>query len=221
MAEFYGIGGYGEGGYGTGDPTPVFSETVEYYINLLIIQYFNRARSRATVGIVAEQAVADEIIDQVREGFDLDNAVGEQLDILASYRGAVRTVFGLDLTRDYFAMPYYDDDPEDYVGFAEYGDVVTWYFLLYASGNHPVYAMTDDELRRLTKFRAKAQSRFLSVSEIDDILWEFFGANVSMTDNLDMTITYTHDPADTDTLFEIVEGTDSLPQPAGVEAIIA
>ena len=73
----------------------------------------------------------------------------------------------------------------------------------------------------MTEFLAKTQSRYLSNKEIDDIFWEFFGNNVNMVDNMDMTITYNHDPLDTDTLFGIVVATGSLPRPAGVETIVA
>jgi hypothetical protein len=115
-------------------------------------------------------------------------------------------------------MPYYTDPtPEAGFGFSLYGVDPTAYWILYADVNRPLYAMTDDELRRMTKYLAKVQSRFLSVKEIDDILWEFFGANLSLTDNEDMTIEYVHNPGDPDTLFTIASEMDLLPKPAGVE----
>lgn len=221
MTLYYGDGGYGLGFYDGADPVLTFNSLTEYYINLLIMQYFNKVRARQTVGTLVQELVASEIIAQVRDGFNLETAVGNQLDFLALYRGATRTVFGLDLTRDYFHMPFYDDpDPEDGFGFALYGDTVTWYFLLYADSNQPIYAMNDDELRRLIMFRARTQSRFLSLKEIDEILFEFFEDKVHLADNEDMTITYTHDVGDPDTLFTVVNGTNSLPRPAGVGAIV-
>jgi hypothetical protein len=119
-------------------------------------------------------------------------------------------------------MALYDDaDPTIFPGFALYDDAtVTWFFLTYDDADRPIYSMNDDELRRLIKFRAKSQSRFLSVSEIDAILFEFFDDKVTLTDNGDMTITYTHDVGDPDTLFAIVAGTNSLPKPAGVEIVV-
>lgn len=223
MTPFFGFGGFGLGGYDGDSPTPSFADLVEYYIGLLIIQYFNKPNARATVGVFAEQGVADEIVTQVRDAFDLETAVGKQLDILARYRGADRNVYGIDLSHPYFSLILYDDaDPEDFPGFALYDDAaVIWFFFTYDEADRPVYAMNDDELRRLTMFRAKTQSRFLSLQEIDDILFEFFGNNLSLTDNGDMTITYIHNPADTDTLFTVVAGTNSLPKPAGVQVILA
>lgn len=220
MTTIYGAGGYGDGGYGF-DAAPAFDELTEYYIDLLIIQYRRLSNARNTTGLLVQESVAGSVANAVRDGFDLDTAVGAQLDILAQYRGAQRVVFGLDLTKDFFAMPGYDDlDPEAAFGFAEYGDTVTWYWALYADANQPLYAMTDDELRRLIKFLAETQSRNMTLQEIDNTLFEFFGTNVQLTDNGDMTMTYTHSLGDPDRLFTIVNQTGNLPKPSGVRVIV-
>lgn len=221
MTTIYDSGGYGLGLYDASDNVLVFDTLTTYYIDLLIIQYITKVNARQTVGVFVKESVADHISEAVRDGFDLENAVGAQLDTLAAYRGAIRTVFGLDLSRNFFHMPPYDDvDPTLGFGFAEYGDTVTWFFLLYANANQPSYAMNDDELRRFTKYLAKLQSNFLSLKEVDDILFEFFQNKVQLVDNGDMTITYTHDVGDPDNLFTIVSQTNNLPRPAGVHAIV-
>lgn len=221
MTTIFDAGGFGLGLFDAPDNVLVFDDLTTYYINLLIIQYFTKFRARQTVGSFVKESVADHIEEAVRDGFNLDTAVGAQLDTLAAYRGAQRTVFGLNLTRQYFHMPFYDDvDPTTGKGFAEYGDTVDWFFLLYADANQPSYAMNDDELRRLTKFLGKTQSRFLSLKELDDILFEFFGNNVQLADNENMTITYTHSLGDPDTLFTIVDQTHNLPHGAGVRVIV-
>ena len=218
--EIWGPGLWGPGLWGAADSILVFDGLTTYYINLLIIQYCNKPKARATVGILVRELVSDQIIAQVRDGFNLEVAVGSQLDTLASYRGAQRIVFGIDLTRDYFALPSYDDaDLDTYHGIGVYAEDPSVYFMFYADTNRPSYAMTDDELRRLVKLLAKTQSRFLSVKEVDDILWAAFGAMVTLQDNEDMTIEYVHDPSDTDTLYKIAAGVGAFPHPSGVEVI--
>ena len=222
MPKIYDFGGFGLGGYSTDDDV-TFDALTLYYIGLLIIQYQNKPKARAHVGFMVQEVVANQIIAQVRDAFDVKTAVGQQLDLLAEYRGALREVFGLSLTRSYFAMPFYTDgSPGAGIGFALYGDSpITGYFLLYDDFNRPIYSMTDDELRRLIQLRAQVQSQFLSVAEIDAILVKFFGSNLLLNDNGDMSITYVHNPGDTDTLYTIVAGTNSLPKPAGVAIILA
>jgi hypothetical protein len=220
MPELWGEGTWGPGLWGAADNPLVFDDLTTYYINLLIMQYVTKRNARRTTGVFVREATAESVISSVQEGFNLDDAVGDQLDMLAAYRGLQRVIYGIDLTRDYFAMPYYTDpSPESVFGFSVYGEDPVSYWILYADVNRPIYAMTDDELRRATKYLAKTQSSFLSIKAIDDILWEFFGDNLSLVDNEDMTIQYSHNPLDPDTLYNIVLGAGILPKPAGVELL--
>lgn len=66
-------------------------ELIDYYVNLLIIQYSNKPKAKATVALLAEQAVMENIPKEVRDSFDVDDGVGVQLDILAKYVGVVRS----------------------------------------------------------------------------------------------------------------------------------
>lgn len=202
-------------------------ELIEYYVDLLIIQYSVSPRARATIAAYVSQVIADQIINTVSEGFNFstviglqaDTARGVQLEAVASYKGAYRLVFGADLTRIYFQMPLYGQSDADTVpGFALYGQSpITWYFDSYTDANRPIYALTDDELCRLTQFRAQAQAMLLSVGNIDDLLFAFFGFNAGVFDEMDMSITYVDLISDTDTLFTILAATQSLPRPAGVK----
>ena len=217
----YDVGGFDLGGFGTEDVV-VFDDIVEYYVNLLIMQYHEKEKAQSHIRTLVTEAVAVELVSAVRDGFDVETAVGAQLDILAKYVGAQRTVYGLDLTHQYLSFPSYDDaDPGSYPGFASYDDIsIPDFFLSYDDSDRPIYAMLDTELRRLIQFRAALNSMFLSVGNIDDLLFEFFGTNVQMTDGGDMTMTYWHNPSDTNPLFTMVAGTNSLPKPAGVQIIV-
>lgn len=66
------------------------SQTDSYYSNLLILQYHNKPKAKATI----ENTVAllpDDLILEVGEGFDIETAVGKQLDILGEYAGVDRS----------------------------------------------------------------------------------------------------------------------------------
>lgn len=65
------------------------SNTDSYYSNLLIMQYHGKPKAKATI----EKTVAllpDDIILDVINGFDIQTAVGKQLDILGEYVGVDR-----------------------------------------------------------------------------------------------------------------------------------
>lgn len=61
----------------------------EYYSNLLILQYHNKPKAKATIEAVVN-LLPDELIQEVTGGFDLETAVGKQLDILGEYIGTDR-----------------------------------------------------------------------------------------------------------------------------------
>lgn len=205
-------------------------ELIAYYQELLIIQYQSLPNASATIAAFVRQQIADQIISTVRDGFNFpyevgllpDTAQGVQLDAVATYRGASRQVFGLDLSHVYFQMPFYgQSDADTAPGFPSYGDSpINWYFLNYNDANSPIYFLRDDELCRLTQFRARVQSSFTSVEDVDDILFAFFGDNVAVFETGNLHLLYIDLISDPDTLFGIANATQSLPRPAGVKITV-
>ncbi len=205
-------------------------DLIDYYVNLLIIQYATHPKARATVAAFVETVIQDQIASQVGEGFGFSvtpglqptSAQGVQLDAVASYRGAQRKIYGLDISRPYLTMPFYGDaEADNDYGFALYGQTpINWYFLTYDQANALIYQLNDSELYRLTQLRAQTQSNLLSMEIVDDILFEFFGDNVAVFEDSPMKITYIDLLSDPDTLFGIAAASNSLPRPAGVQMTI-
>ncbi len=199
-------------------------ELVAYYVALIIIQYANRPRAVATVDAFVRSLVADQVIQQVEDAYDLATATGVQLDALGTYVGASRTIVGIDLGKTFFTTPTYAASDKDTVpGFAFYADGsnVPQYFAFYADGQNVAYVLTDPDFRLLIQYLAKLNALDLGLGSIDQFLFEFFGTYVTLTDNGDMTITYADDPADPSNLFTIVNFIGAFPQPAGVEIIVS
>lgn len=199
-------------------------ELVAYYVALIIIQYANKPRAAATVGLFARSIVADQVIQQVEDAYDLETAAGAQLDALGTYVGASRTIVGIDLGKTFFTMPTYTDpDAGTVPGFALYADGsnVPQYFAFYADGQNVAYVLTDPDFALLIAYLAKLDVLDLGLGSIDQFLFEFFGTYVTLADNGNMTITYADDPADPSNLFTIANFIGALPQPAGVEIIVS
>lgn len=202
-------------------------ELIQYYVGLLIIQYATQPNAVATITALVTMLIQNQIIAQVGNGFvftvdpvgqPADGAVGVQLDAIAEYRGAQRVVYGIP-PQSFFQFADAGDTPYDSNGFMDAADspsVITWYFLTAEGTVQPLYSLTDDQLYRLTQLRAAVQSCDMSLETIDLILEKFFGNNVALLDNENMTIFYIDLNSDTDTLFGIAAITNSLPRPAGV-----
>lgn len=67
-------------------------EQIQYYADLLIIQYRNKAAAQATVQSVAREALIDNLPLVLADAFNLDTAVGVQLDTIGKYAGVQRSV---------------------------------------------------------------------------------------------------------------------------------
>jgi len=63
---------------------------VDYYQNLLIMQYHDLPRAMDTIGDVSRETLSDMVWKAVRDCFDYQTAIGIQLDILGRYVGALR-----------------------------------------------------------------------------------------------------------------------------------
>jgi len=193
-------------------------ELIVYYQNLLIIQYKTLAKASANIAALAKEVIADLIYTQVQNAFDLTTAIGAQLDTLGAYVGAFRFLANFSSLNGYFALPLYANPGAGaVVGFSEYTDLTdpVGYWKLYTTIDVSL-SMSDGQLQSLTQYLIALHACDMSVSSIDLILQQFFGQYLTLTDNLDMTITYTHLSTDPFELFSIVQYMNAFPKPAGV-----
>jgi len=198
-------------------------DLTKYYQDLLIIQYFNKPKARGVIGAFVGTLLADAIAISVRDGFALDTAVGQQLDFLGKLRGVTRYSYLIDLNKTYVGIPSATDGAiASYMGLASYYDSALppwWYVMSY--DDFTTHTLLDGEFRRVIKYLAKVHSSDHAYASLDALCYEFFGGNVDLVDNLDMTITYRHLTSDTDSFFLIVKQMELLPKLAGVTVTTA
>ena len=193
-------------------------ELTAYYVGLLIIQYSQKAKARATIDLLARAAIADQLPWRVRDAFDLETAVGKQLDVLGTYVGAQRYQYGLDLAKTWFCMPMITDPNRDTVpGFATVdSSPVGWYFIRIPNFTEPSGTLDDGELRTLIEYFIAVESMDHTLGNIDDLLYAFFDNYLTVEEDGAMGITYTHASEDPEKLFDIVNNLGKFPRPAGV-----
>ena len=98
------------------------AELIQYYVERLIYQYRGKPNARATIAILVKQLIADGLLRSIEDGFWLDRAVGEQLDILGKYVGLPRNI-GPSADKDYFGFhDYVVGQPDNDNGFRDYTD---------------------------------------------------------------------------------------------------
>lgn len=73
------------------DYVSILNNLLDYYSNLLIIQYNGKPRAKETIKMIANFILANLLIFQIRDGFDWKTAVGAQLDIIGKWVGISRS----------------------------------------------------------------------------------------------------------------------------------
>lgn len=92
-------------------------ELTDYYATLLAYEYRGLPNATRQMQLYAKQAVADLLAQSVRDAFNINTAVGAQLDTIGKYLGQTRQV-APGVTLPYFGLWTYGSshDPADYQG---------------------------------------------------------------------------------------------------------
>ena len=191
---------------------------LDYYVNLLVIQYGNKDKFKSTVRTVVDQFVVENIPYEIRNAFNIDTAVGAQLDILGKYIGINRFYQGQNLLPSAFGFVSYGNTAAStQKGFSNYTDFDTkdGYTLAYKdvlSGN---LGLGDDDYRVILKLKILQNTNDHSHKSIDDGLAMFFGDSVRADSSGDMTMDY-FVPSDLTAIMSTAIQKKVLPKPMGV-----
>lgn len=197
------------------------AELADYYAALLIIQYAAKPKAQATVTALSSAVIANLITQQVQAAFDMSTAQGVQLDTLGLYLGARRALYGLSLGKNFMQFISAHTSPVTwgaYYGFApcSLGTGVGWYWLTSADLANTGFVMSDGQFQQFLAYLAALYAVEMTLQNVDNFLYEFFGKYVTLVDNGNMTVTYNHDHTDPSPLFSIINYVNLLPRPCGV-----
>lgn len=153
-------------------------DSLNYYSNLLIVQYRTKNKAINTVRLLVNQALSDDLAIAEQNCFNLDTAIGSQLDIIAKIVGCQRQLYGVDLNKNYFSFTRYDDTPPS-IGFGRYlNDPYINDFLRYIVGS--VYTLTDNELRTLIKLKIIFNNTYTSFKNLKEALYFTFSGEIDI-----------------------------------------
>ena len=164
-------------------------ETIAYYLNLLITQYRILPKAQATMNILNNRALCEGLPQTLERCFDLDVAIGAQLDILGNIVGVPRFVYGLDLLHTFFSFVRYNDTTPR-PGFGRYNSnpYPSSIWLRYiATGDTQ---MTDFEMLACIQLKIIQNNMYTSLKDVSNALWTVFGNNIEVIDYRNMSIAY-------------------------------
>lgn len=191
---------------------------VEYYKNLLILQYNQKEKARAEIGLHITTLLANDIISKVQDGYNIDTAVGIQLDVLGKYIGVNRFYSQADeIVGNFFSLTNYADYLTDNeVGMTDYADYATdsGEFVIYDDLSSSV-RLNDEDYRFILKMRIVQNNSDHSNKSIDDGLYTFFENGVILSDLQNMSMVYFADSGSfNQAVIAFAKGV--LPRPMGV-----
>ena len=149
------------------------NELIKYFVNLLILQYRNKPRAKGTIEALARQTFADStdkiLPIEVQNSYNLDTAVGTQLDVIGKYLGYDRNLpFPIN---DNFVYAEYDGSINPDEGYAEYYEEKdTKPYLEYRYSSYDSLKVSDDTYRRILKMQSELKNKSLSLANIDEAL---------------------------------------------------
>jgi hypothetical protein len=209
------------------DYAATLNNLLEYYQNLLIIQYNGKNKASATIKMIANLILANLLILQVRDGFSWRTAVGYQLDIIGKWLGVTRDYKGsLYWGQTFLSYPnsgdLVPDDKTDNLqhGYSDYDtfETDTGGVLTYESLGFVEQSLSDDDYRIILGLKIIKNSINHTAKNIDDAIWEYFNGQVYTTWE-PYEIIY-HYPSSMTTIIEVCNYKNVLPAPTGVSIVL-
>lgn len=195
------------------------NDLVNYYANLLIIQYHNKDKAVATIEAITRETIASAVIFDVRDGYDVEAAIGSQLDILGKYIGVDRFYAGTILNGFFSFVPYslFSAPPAEFIGLADYADfeIKVGDLATYDSVINSTFALSDTDYRFLLKLKIIINNCNFSDGEINQLIFDFFGTTLIPRSDGNMHMDYFYNPANF-AIINIARNKELLPKPMGV-----
>lgn len=161
----------------------LLNQLKDYYSNLLIVQYNGKPKAKATIEAFVDLIFAQMAIFQVRDAFNIENAIGAQLDIIGEWVGINRFYEGqlFDFHPWFSLIDWNDPNPDSLQGgfstFETFNELEGG-FLDYQNINPTQNKLPDETFRTLIKLKIIKNNINHTAKSIDDAIYEVFDKNV-------------------------------------------
>lgn len=192
-------------------------ELIAYYQALLLSQYVDKPKAYATIGAIVDTVISDLVLRQVQDAFEIDTAVGSQLDTIGKYVGFARRVI-VPAVKDFHVFADYDTPLAAVTGFTDYDGTKnitsTWY--RYTTALESFADLDDEDYRFLLKLKIVLNSSDNTMFSISQMLYAAFGTALACYDQLDMSVSYAVSN-EAKKLGTLALSQNALPKPMGVK----
>lgn len=153
-------------------------QLIEYYQDLLIVQYHDKPKAKAMIKAEMEETLANLLDIQVRDAFDVDTAVGAQLDIIGKWVG-IDGIFKGQMfdNKSWFSLTRYNEPTTPLQGgFSRFDnfDTLEGGFLTYDFIVSTRNKINDTDFRMLIKLKIIRNNIKHSPKDIDEAMYKLF-----------------------------------------------
>lgn len=164
---------------------------ISRYVRLLVFQY-QLEKAQETIAILVKQLLGDGFLQAIRDGFNVDSALGPQLDVVGKYVGLPRTI-GVPAAAEFFGFMRYSGVGNNLNGFRSYTTGDNTSALFYRAGYNGTRntALSDTSYQFMIALQIILNSSDGTLASIQRYLAALIPGSVTVVDNRDMTLTYT------------------------------
>ena len=160
----------------------MLTDIINYYVNLLIVQYHDKPKAQATIALFINLVWANLILLQIRDGFDWRTAEGEPLDIIGKWVGLTRIYDGRFIfTHPWFSLVEWDGNGDSLQGgFSTFEtfDLIEGGILDYDNLRPSQNKLNDDTFRVMIGLKIIANSIRYTAKNIDEAIYKYFSGDV-------------------------------------------
>lgn len=201
-----------------------YIETLEelknYYANLLIVQYNNKPKAKATIQMLVKLLYADMALLQIRDAFDWKTSIGKQLDIVGDWVGVNRFFKGqLFDFHPWFSLIDWDGEPDNLQGGFSTFDTfenLEGGFLDYENIAPTQNRLKDEQFRILIGLKIIKNNIDHKAKTIDDAIWNYFEGKVYTVWDLENRQLIYYYASELNVLMEVANDKNVLPCPPTV-----
>lgn len=198
-------------------------QLIDYYKNLLIMQYHDKSNAQDEIQLAIETMLADMLIFKMKEAFDIDNetyCIGVQLDIIGKWVGVDRLFKGQKFdNQNWFALVDWDEtaDPVLQGGLQDWDEPTPADagFLDYSWIISTKNSLSDDDFRMLIKLKIVKNNVSCTAKNIDDEIFKLFADGVYTVWGDVMELNYYYNSANR-SIIKLAEEKNALPAPTAV-----
>jgi len=195
-------------------PSTNLVELSNYYVERLIYQYSDQPNAQRLTALMVKQALADDIFTAIELAYNIDTAVGTQLDVIGKYVGVARNINPVVTSIPYWGFNNYSNTG-NIIGFRNYAQNtnIQGIWETYATSIAPKTNLSDIQYRLVIQLQIILNYCDNTLASIENYLNTLLPGFVTLTDNQDMTLTYT---VSSDVPIGSALLTEFLPAPMGV-----